>query len=343
MESAVNFRKWILPAIVVPLLLSCILWAVLLGQGVHLLSELDRVGQSDRLIARVHATSRSLTDRETARLGCRVEGSPDLLRAYREADVRLGGDLDELARLVSGDPERSGRLARLRGPSGPRSRDAGEVIGLRVGSPGGAREPGGDTEGRRRDDEMRDSLADFLAAEEGLRDRRTDATRSRSWAILSAGTGTAVFLGSILAFSSRRLVRRCGAAEAERVELQSRFDRQERENLSLLSEAMKYYAIFRLDPEGRIASWNEDAERILGYRAEEVLARRPFRFYTPEDVKTDVFYRELEWAGSEGRVEQERWVIRKGGFRFKARVATVAIREANGDLSGYTFVVHEIE
>jgi hypothetical protein len=141
MESAANFRKWILPAIVVPLLLSCILWAVLLGQGVHLLSELDRVGQSDRLIARVHATSRSLTDRETARLGCRVEGSPDLLRAYREADVRLGGDLDELARLVSGDPERSGRLARLRGPGGPRSRDAGEVIGLRLGSPGAPGNP----------------------------------------------------------------------------------------------------------------------------------------------------------------------------------------------------------
>jgi PAS domain S-box-containing protein len=322
MESAVNSRKWILPAIVVPLLLSCILWAVLLGLGVHLLSELDRVGRSDRLIARVHAASRSLTDRETA---------------------RLDGDLDELARLVSGDPQRSGRLARLRGPDRPWPRDAGELIGLGIESPGGAREPGGDTQDRRRDDAMRDCLADFLAAEEGTRDRRTDATRSRSWAVLSAGTGAAVFLGTILAFSSRRLVRLCGAAEAARVELESRFDRQERENLSLLSEAMKYYAIFRLDPEGRIASWNEDAERILGYRADEVLARRPFRFYTPEDVKTDVFYRELEWAGSEGRVEQERWVIRKGGFRFKARVATVASREANGDLSGYTFVVHEIE
>ena len=76
MEPAANFRMQILRAIVLPPLLFFILSAVFFGLIVHLLSELDRVGQADRLIDRVNATSRLLVDRETARSGYLVATSP---------------------------------------------------------------------------------------------------------------------------------------------------------------------------------------------------------------------------------------------------------------------------
>lgn len=187
------------------------------------------------------------------------------------------------------------------------------------------------------------SMTAFLDAERADRDRLSDATQSRSWSVLAACSGSAIALGLILAYSSqRRLVRLCRSFEAAIEVLEAKSDRQERENLSLLSEAMKYYAIFTLDADGLITSWNGNAERILGYRDDDVMARRPSHFYSDEDVRRDVFFRDMEWASVEGRVEDERWLTRKDGFRFKAHVAMMSIRDANGILCGYTNVIHEV-
>ena len=169
----------------------------------------------------------------------------------------------------------------------------------------------------------------------------SSAASSRSWSILAVSSGTAIGLGVFLLFSSRRkLATLCATYETALAELQSGFDRQERENLNLLSEAMNYYAIFTLDTEGRITSWNADAERILGYRADDVLARRMTCFLSPEDGQVDRYDYDLDWASREGRMEDERWLMRKDGFRFKARFALVAIRDSDIGLIGYTTIVH---
>ena len=159
-------------------------------------------------------------------------------------------------------------------------------------------------------------------------------------AVLPGCSGGVTALVAILACSSGRRMLRLSATFDD---LQTLSDRQDRERLGLLAEAMHYYAIFTLDAEGRISSWNLDAERILGYRPDDVLNRSVACLYSDEEVRRDVPQKNLSWATGDGRVEDVRWIRRKDGFRFEARVAIVAIRDADAALCGFTYVIHEVE
>src|SRR5678815_1234442 len=83
----------------------------------------------------------------------------------------------------------------------------------------------------------------------------------------------------------------------------------------LLVEAVKDYAIFLLDPDGRVVSWNAGAERIKGYTAEEILGQSFARFYEPDDAGAGVPARMLARAAREGRFQARGWRVRKDGGR----------------------------
>ena len=175
-------------------------------------------------------------------------------------------------------------------------------------------------------------------------DRRVVAAQSRGWAILAAATGASLPLGAFLALTSgRRLARLFAAFQAATDDLQARIDRLEVERLGLLSEAMKQYAIFKLDWDGRISSWDEESERLLGYRTGEILGRRPSCFFEADQVTRDALYHDLEWAALQGQVAAERTLVRKDGFRFRAHVTLVANRQPDGTIRDYTNVIHEVE
>jgi PAS domain S-box-containing protein len=86
-------------------------------------------------------------------------------------------------------------------------------------------------------------------------------------------------------------------------------------HFQLLVQAVKDYAIFMLDPQGRITTWNSGAERIKGYSAEEIIGEHFSRFYTQEDQREGVPMRSLLRAETEGRHEAEGWRVRKDGSR----------------------------
>ncbi|MFL6284673.1 MAG: putative bifunctional diguanylate cyclase/phosphodiesterase [Pyrinomonadaceae bacterium] len=113
--------------------------------------------------------------------------------------------------------------------------------------------------------------------------------------------------------------------------------RESEERFRLLVEGVRDYAIFMLDPEGRVASWNEGAERIKGYTAEEIIGEHCSRFY-PED-ETGLW---LEVAVAEGREESEGWSVRKDGTRFLANVVTTALRDKAGGLRGFSMVTRDV-
>ncbi len=117
--------------------------------------------------------------------------------------------------------------------------------------------------------------------------------------------------------------------------------RQSEERFRLLVEAVKDYAIFMLDPGGRVVSWNAGAERAKGYRAEEILGQHFSRFYFQEDIDSGKPDRELEVAASQGQIEDEGWRIRKDGSRFWANVVITAIRNSRGDLVGFAKVTRD--
>ena len=114
------------------------------------------------------------------------------------------------------------------------------------------------------------------------------------------------------------------------------------ERFSLLVSAMVDYAIFMLDPSGLVVSWNEGAQRIKGYRADEIIGRSFSTFYAPEDVARGKPARALAMATEHGRYEDEGWRLRKDGTRFWASVVITALRDRSGRLRGFGKVTRDI-
>jgi PAS domain S-box-containing protein len=118
--------------------------------------------------------------------------------------------------------------------------------------------------------------------------------------------------------------------------------RQSEERLRLLIQSVKDYAIFMLDPAGRVASWNEGAQRIKGYTADEIVGQSFTKFYPPEKVASGFPQYELEVAAREGRFEDEDWRLRKDGSQFWANVIITALRNADGQLVGFAKVTRDL-
>ncbi len=118
--------------------------------------------------------------------------------------------------------------------------------------------------------------------------------------------------------------------------------RESEERFRLLVEGVKDYAIFMLDPEGRVSTWNEGAKRNKGYEAEEIIGEHFSTFYTQEDVERGHPEEELRIAAREGRYEEEGLRVRKDGSRFWANVVITALRDEEGNLRGFAKVVRDI-
>jgi PAS domain S-box-containing protein len=118
--------------------------------------------------------------------------------------------------------------------------------------------------------------------------------------------------------------------------------RSSEERLRVLIGSVKDYGIFMLDPDGRVASWNEGARRIKGYEADEIIGQH-FSVFYPEPARSDGFpdY-ELEVARAEGRFEDEGWRLRKDGSRFWANVVITALRGDDGTLIGFAKVTRDL-
>jgi PAS domain S-box-containing protein len=114
------------------------------------------------------------------------------------------------------------------------------------------------------------------------------------------------------------------------------------ENLRRMVWGVKDYAILMLDPEGRIVTWNEGAERIKGYRAEEIVGHHFSKFYPPEVAAQGKPSLELKIATEKGRFEEEGWRVRKGGSQYWASVVITALRDENGRLSGFAKIIRDI-
>ncbi len=110
----------------------------------------------------------------------------------------------------------------------------------------------------------------------------------------------------------------------------------------LLVQSVRDYAILMLDPDGRIVSWNEGAERIKGYTADEVIGRSFAIFYPPEAVAKGFPQHKLDVASREGRFEDEGWRVRKDGSRFWANVIITALRDSEGRLLGFAKVTRDL-
>jgi PAS domain S-box-containing protein len=118
--------------------------------------------------------------------------------------------------------------------------------------------------------------------------------------------------------------------------------RESEERFRLLIEGVKDYAIFMLDPEGRISSWNQGAQLIKGYRPEEILGKHFSVFYPAEAVARGWPEHELRVAREVGRFEDEGWRVRKDGSVFWANVIITALYGAKGELKGFSKITRDL-
>ncbi|MBB4292107.1 PAS domain S-box-containing protein [Rhizobium leguminosarum] len=118
--------------------------------------------------------------------------------------------------------------------------------------------------------------------------------------------------------------------------------RQSEEQFRRLIQGVSDYAIYMLDPDGNVSSWNFGAERIKGYRPKEIIGRHFSTFYTPEDRAAGVPETALNIARAEGRFEREGWRVRKDGTRFWASVVIDVIRDDEGGVLGFAKITRDI-
>jgi PAS domain S-box-containing protein len=118
--------------------------------------------------------------------------------------------------------------------------------------------------------------------------------------------------------------------------------RQNTELYRLLVESVRDYAIFVLDPGGHVASWNEGAQRIKGYSADEIIGRHFSTFYPDSDNAWGKPGWELQVAEEHGRFEDEGWRIRRDGTRFWANVVITALRDESRQLVGFAKVTRDL-
>jgi len=161
-------------------------------------------------------------------------------------------------------------------------------------------------------------------------------------ALSAAGTSSDVALAHACALAlerARRLEtgRQGRKRAAETAALERDFD-----PFRLLVDQVRDYAIFMLDREGYVRTWNRGAERIKGYRAEEIVGSHFSRFYLEEDVRAGKPARELELAAAEGRYEEEGERVRKDGTTFFANVVITALRDPGGGLRGFAKVTRDV-
>jgi PAS domain S-box-containing protein len=190
-------------------------------------------------------------------------------------------------------------------------------------------------------EELRIAARDGRYEEEGWRVRKDG---SRFWASITISAvrdedGEMIGFGKV----SRDLTVRRLTEERTR----KRADELEAANRQLLEyrrlvDSVTDYAIFLLDPSGHILSWNAGAERLKGYRAEEVITRHFSIFYTAPDRACDHPSHELELAIRDGRYEEEGWRVRKDGTTFWAGVTITAVRDEDGRLTGFAKVTRDL-
>ena len=118
-------------------------------------------------------------------------------------------------------------------------------------------------------------------------------------------------------------------------------DLREAELFRLLVENVKDYAIFVIDPEGRVESWNPGAERLLGFRDDEIIGQSADIFFTPEDIEKGFPQREMKQALEQGRGNDDRWHVRKDGSRFWCGGTLTPLWDENRKLRGFAKIMRD--
>jgi len=327
----------------------------------------DWVARTHEVSTALEATLRHSVDVETGGRGFSETGSEPFLEPYELGRQALGRDAHAL-RLLLADPEQLQRFNILEGQLNAQVASVEMIVAARQNT-GRVPTVAQFEVGKRLMDAVRMTVDQMEARQKRLLEQRAGRAR-----VQRQFTSSIIALGSLLGVVfltlagcsvlheigvgarvraqvkalnrdlERRVAERTAALEAEAAE-RAKTDaklRASEEMFRMLLDGIKDYAVYMLDRDGRVASWNAGAARIKGYPAEEIVGRHFSCFYIEADRDRTRPQEALREAATTGRFEGEGWRVRKDGSRFWANAVITPLYEASGALRGYCKVVRDI-
>jgi len=297
------------------------------------------VVENSRLVAHTYEVIATLDSTQSDLSDCVAEareyyftGDKSHRVAYNTFIAEVQSDIAQLARLTADNPIQQTNVSTLRGQVervfetenrqfALRQTQGASVSGTTSAVMSGARQ----TMGRMKAEEQR-----LLSIRQ---ENVAHSTQISALTFSVVGVLQLVLLGLIYYLTARDVRERKKSDDALR---------KAEDRLRTLVDGVKDYAIFMLDPSGNIVSWNRGAERIKGYRAEEIIGQHFSCFYPAEDVQSGKPARELDIAITKGRYEEEGWRLRKDGSPFWANVVLTPVKDATGTLLGFSKVTRDI-
>jgi PAS domain S-box-containing protein len=289
------------------------------------------------VITTAQALERAVQDGERGQRGFLITGDPAYLQPYQAGVQVISADFAKLKQLTADNPKQQYRLASLAQQLKVKLDELKSTIDAR-------RTEGFDAARRIVEtnvgaDAMH-AIDEILNATESteyglLHDREMHGQEAaRRTAIISMIGGAIALIiisagGAIVLGNFRRLSR----SQQQLWESEERF--------RLLISGIGDYAIYMLDPAGNVVLWNYGAERLKGYRSEEIIGRHFSCFYTSEDIQSGTPDRALQRAADDGNFATEGWRVRQGGSRFWATVVITAIRDEQGNLRGFAKLIRD--
>ncbi len=330
--------------------------------------EADLVAHTHAVMGTLDVTVEHAIELETSARGFALTGQDLLLTHYEAARGTINQDFGTLRHLTTDNPNQQRRLEVLEPQIAAALAFADELVVARrnVRAIPGASEI---KQSERVVDAIRDTIHQMQAEEMRLlneRSQKTGAARRLTTFVTVAGTLVgAVFIllagfavnreigvsarvrAQVSALNTeleQRVEQRTAAVQSEiaaRIATEQKL-RASEELFRLLLDGIKDYAVYMLDPEGRVASWNVGAARIKGYSTEEILGKHISCFYTAEDREAGMPVRTLQSAIATGRFEGHGLRVRKDGSTFWAHVVILPIYDDSGKLRGFSKVLHDV-
>jgi diguanylate cyclase (GGDEF)-like protein/PAS domain S-box-containing protein len=299
--------------------------------------------ESARWVSHTHKVLESIQDLvfavegiESNSRGFAMTGKESYLESYRVGLLKVAQDQAAIRSLTLDNPEQRQQIPQLESLTAQKIEHTEMVIRRRQ-----ARGPGVDAT---RTGSGQGTMDEFLAVvgklqEEELRLlvlRNADTNRrlNQTKMVLIFGTVLGMLIAAIAGWSAQRDNSARGRAEGALGDSEEKY--------RMLLDGVHDYAIFLLDPAGRVVSWNAGAERIKGYTADEIIGQDYSCFFSPEDIKRGRPKEVLRMTAASGRHKEDGIRVRKDGSQFLASVTFTALREADGSLRGFSEISRDL-
>lgn len=321
------------------------------------------VDHTHQVLAALNELLSTITDAETGVRGYVITGSEVYLEPFESAMEKIGTRQNELRAMTQDNPMQQGSLDELEPLIAERISIFRRVIELRrTQGFAGAQAAISTGAGKDVHDRIRAHIAKMAGVETGLlkeRDARARHSSLVAKAVIFSGSLVALLVVMSALFLIGDDFTGNGRVEAGLREAQALLEERvakrtkeltraneqlylNEEQLRLMVSGVKDYAIFMVDPEGRIANWNIGGQRLKGWSAEEIIGQHFSRFYTEQDRENKKPERELQEAATAGRYEEEGVRVRKDGSIFWAHVVITAVYDESGKLRGFAKVTQDI-